>query len=75
MEIGETVAIGALIGITSLVGLGTFASRIAETYKTDCETYQGYKNDYADGERYFFFDEQHLEKIIGSPNYRLEGDS
>ena len=73
----ETRAIGYLLAITSLAGIGFvgLSTKSAETYKTGCETYQGHNNNYADGEINLVFDELTLEKRMGGPpNYRLIGD-
>ena len=74
MKLENKIAIG--FGALSLVGIGAFglAEKSAEIYRTGCETYQGYRDNSADGERTFIFDEQTLKEREDGPNYALLGN-
>jgi len=72
MKLGNKLAIGGLA--LSVFSLPTIIRNGGETYPTSCETYQGYTDNGADGERIFVFDEQIRESRINRPNYALSGD-
>lgn len=63
-----------IAGIAVLVGSIGLATNLGDRVETDCETYQGYRDDLSDGERIFVFDEKPREERLGGPNYALSGD-
>ena len=62
----DRLVIGGLV----LVGAMGFAST-GKTYKTGCETYQGYRD--VSGDRYFVFDEKIEKDRENGPNFSLVG--
>ena len=71
MKRDSKIAIGTLV-LVGAAGLATNLGNRVET--TGCETYQGYRNNSADGERIYFFDEKILSERNGNPNYALSGN-
>jgi hypothetical protein len=58
-----------------VVGALMISESASEIRKTNCETYQGYRDITYDGETIFVFDEQPLEERgTKRPNYSLFGD-
>jgi len=55
---------GAIIGLTDL----------GKNVSTGCETYQGYRDYSADGERMFVFDEKSMYERVEGPDYPLFGN-
>ena len=70
MKLGNKLLSG--LGLAS-IALITNLRNCGETYNTNCETYQGYTDNGADGERIFVFDEQIRERRIKDANYSLSG--
>ena len=73
MKHKSKLVIGGLV--LGTIALSTSLKNGGETYNTNCETYQGYTDNGADGERIFVFDEQIRERRISDPNYELSGDT
>lgn len=71
MKLENKLVIGALV-LVGAIGLATNLGKRVET--TGCETYQGFRNNSADGERIYFFDKKILSERNGNPNYALSGN-
>ena len=70
MKLENKLAISALV-----VGVGVGLSiDLGNSVETNCETYQGYRDNSTDGERIFVFDEQTLKEREDGPNYALFGN-
>ena len=74
MKRDSKIAIGALV-LVGAIGLATNLGNLGKRVETTgCETYQGYRNNSADGERIYFFDEKIISERTGIPNYALSGN-
>lgn len=65
---------GALVAL--VLGIGALKLNRKETYRTGCETLQGWNHNKADGTVLYTFDEEDKwERGLGEkPNYRVEGN-